>query len=46
MNTQEELEKITLKLRELAGGYPKTSEEICKLLDQAKKLEDKLKKEK
>lgn len=46
MNIQEEIEKIKMKLRELATGYPKTAEEICKLLDQAKKLEDKLKKEK
>ena len=29
MNIQEEIEKIKMKLRELAAGYPKTAEEIC-----------------
>lgn len=44
MNIQEEIEKIRIKLRELAAGYPKTAEEICKLFDQVKKLENKLQK--
>ena len=44
MNIQEEIEKIKMKLRELAVGYPKTAEEICKLLDQVKKFEDKMQK--